>query len=110
MHHQVEPNSRRHSPKRTRTIVFAKEDPDNKAKAKILLPLASLPPLLKKTRTRIRTKKAYPTLSATLVSKKSLYQQISQERAKELALVMTTSTSMTEDSEEAILISAKELE
>ena len=35
---------------------------------------------------------------------------MSQEGAKKLVLVLTTSASVTEDSEEGILVSAKELE
>ena len=40
MHHQVGPNPLWHSPRRNRIVVLAKEDPDNRAKARILLPLA----------------------------------------------------------------------
>ena len=58
MHHQVGHNSDQHSqPRRTRIVVFAKEDPNNKAKVRILLPLASMLLLSGKTRTTIRTKK-----------------------------------------------------
>ena len=70
MHHQVGPNPLRHSPRRTRTVIFAKENPDIKAKARILLPFASTPPPSGRTRTKIRTKMTYPIMSATLVSKK----------------------------------------
>ena len=55
MHCQVGPNPLRHSPRRNKTVVLAKEDPDDKAKARILLPLASTPLLSGKTRTKIRT-------------------------------------------------------
>ena len=68
MHHQMEPNPLQYSLRRNRTVVFAKEDPDDKAKARILLPLASTP--LLSGRTRIRTRKTYPTLSATPASRK----------------------------------------
>ena len=70
MHHQVGLNPLRHSPRRNRTVVLAEEDPDNRAKARILLPLASTPLLLGRTRTRISTRKTYPILSATPASRK----------------------------------------
>ena len=70
MHHPVGANPHQHSQKKTKTIVLIEKNPNNKAKAKILLPLASTPPLSERTKTRIRTKKTYPTLSATLVSRK----------------------------------------
>ena len=69
IHHQVGPNLFWHSLRRTKTIVFAKKDPNNKVKARILLPLASTPPPSRRIKTRIRTRKTYPTLSATLISK-----------------------------------------
>ena len=72
MHHQMVPNPLRHSPKRTRTVVLAKEDLDDKATARILLPLASTSPLSGKTRTKIRTRKTLLTLSATLISRKAI--------------------------------------
>ena len=68
MHHQVGLNPLRHSPRRNRTVVLAEEDPDDRAKARILLPLASTPLLSGKT--KMRTKKTYPTLSATPASRK----------------------------------------
>ena len=68
MHYQAGPNPLRHSPKKNKTVNLAKEDPDNRAKARILLPLASTP--LLSGRTRIRTRKTYPTLSATPASRK----------------------------------------
>ena len=70
MHHQVGFNSYWHSPRRIRTVVPAEENPDDKAKARIFLPLVSTPPLSGRTRTMIRTRKTYPILSITLVSKK----------------------------------------
>ena len=70
MHRQVGLNPLRHSPRRNRTVVLAKEDPDNRAKARIFLPLASTPPPSGKIRIKIRTRKTYPTLSATLASRK----------------------------------------
>ena len=45
-----------------------------------------------------------------LQAERSLCQQVSREEAKKLVLVLTTSTLVTEDSEEAILVNAKELE
>ena len=70
MHRQVGLNPLRHSPRRNRTVVLAKEDPNERAKAGILLPLASMPLLSGRTRTRIRTRKTYLILSATPASKK----------------------------------------
>ena len=70
MHRQVGLNPLRHSPKRNRTVVLAKENSDNGAKARILLPLTLTPLLSGKIRTRIRTRKTYPTLSATPASRK----------------------------------------
>ena len=67
MRHQAGPNPLRHSPRRNRTVVLTEEDPDNKAKARILRPLASTPSL--SGRIRIRTRKTYPTLSATPASR-----------------------------------------
>ena len=72
MHHQVELNPLRHSPRRNRTVVLAEEDPDDRAKARILRPLALTPPPSGKTRIKIRTRKTYPTLSATLASRKAI--------------------------------------
>ena len=72
MHHQMEPNLLRHSPKKTRIVILAEENPDNRAKARIPLPLALMPLLSGKTRTKIRTRKTSPTLSATLVSRKTI--------------------------------------
>ena len=62
------PNPLQPSLRRNRTVVLAEEDPDDRAKARILLPLASTP--LLSGRTRIRTRKTYPTLGATLASRK----------------------------------------
>ena len=70
MHCQVGLNPLRHSPRRNRTVIPAKEDPNDRAKARILLPLASTPLLSGRTRTRIRTRKTYPILSATPASRK----------------------------------------
>ena len=72
IHHQVGPNFLRHSPRKNRTVIFAEENSDDKAKARILLPLASTPQLSGRTRTKIRTKKISPILNATLVSKKAI--------------------------------------
>ena len=68
IHRQVGPNPLWPSPRRNRTVVLAEENPDDRAKARILLPLASTP--LLSGRTRIRTRKTYPTLSATPASRK----------------------------------------
>ena len=68
--YKVGPNPHRHSAKRSRIVVLAKKNPDNKAKARILLPLPSTPPLSRRTRTKIRTRKTYLILNAILVSKK----------------------------------------
>ena len=72
IHHQVGPNPLRHSSKRIRTVVFAKEDPDDRAKAGIPLPLASKPLLSGRIKTRIKTRRTSLTLSAILVSKKAI--------------------------------------
>ena len=56
-HHQVGPYPHWHSQlKRTRIIVFAREDPVNKAKAraKIFLPPTSMPPLSGRIKTKTR--------------------------------------------------------
>ena len=68
IHHQVGPKPLRPSPRRNRTVVLAKENPNDRAKDKILLPPASTP--LLSGRTRVRTRKTYPTLSAIPASKK----------------------------------------
>ena len=70
MRHQVRPNPDRHSLKKTKTVVLAKEDSDDKAKTRIFLPLASTPLLSGKTKTKIKTRKTYPTLSTILISRK----------------------------------------
>ena len=70
MHHQVGPNPLWHSPRKIRTVVLAKENPNDKVKARILLPLALTPLPSGKTRTRIKIRKTYPILSTTLVNKK----------------------------------------
>ena len=57
MHHQVGSNPLRHSLKRSRAVVLAKENPDNKAKVKILLLLASMPLPSGKTMIKIKIKK-----------------------------------------------------
>ena len=70
MHHQVGLNPLRHSSRRTKTVVLAKKNLDNKAKIRILLLLASTPPPSRRTKTRIRTRKIYPILNTTLVNRK----------------------------------------
>ena len=70
MHHQARPNILRHSPRRNRIVVFTKENLNDRAMARILLPLASTPLLSGKTRTKIRTRKTYLILNATPLSKK----------------------------------------
>ena len=72
IHCQVGLNLLWHSPKRNRTVVFAKKDPNDRAKARILLPLALTPRPSGKTRTKIRIRKTYPKLSATLANKKAI--------------------------------------
>ena len=72
MHHQVGPNPLWHSPRKNRTVVLTKEDLDDRAKARILLLLVSMPPPSGKTRIKTWTKKTYPTLSATLANKKAI--------------------------------------
>ena len=70
MHHQMGLNPLQNSLRMTKTVVFAKENPDNKAKTRILILLTSTLLPSKKTRTRIRTKKIYLTLNTTLISRK----------------------------------------
>ena len=70
LHHQVGLNPLRHSLWKTKRVVLAKENPNNKAKARILLPLAVTPPLSRKTWSKIRTKRTSLALSAALVSRK----------------------------------------
>ena len=72
MHYQVGPNPLWHSPKRTKTVVLAEENPDDKAKARIPLLLALMPLLSGKTRIKIRTRKTSLTLNATFVSRKTI--------------------------------------
>ena len=70
MHHQEELNPLRHSPRRTKTVVLAEKNLNNKAKARILLLLVSTPLPSGKTKIKIRTRKTYLILSATYVSRK----------------------------------------
>ena len=72
MHYQVGPNLLWQSPRKTRTVVLTKENPKNRVKARILLPLVSTPLLSGKTRTRRRTRKTSLILSATLISRKAI--------------------------------------
>ena len=72
MYRQVGLNPLRYSPGRNRTVVLAEKDPDNRAKARILLLLASTPLLSGKTKIRIRRRKTYPTLSATLTNRNTI--------------------------------------
>ena len=71
MRHQARSNSHWHSPRKNRTVALVKEGPDNRAKARTLLSLASTPLQSGRTRTRIRARKISLTLSTTLVSKKA---------------------------------------
>ena len=71
MRHQAEPNPHRHSLRKNRTIPFVEKGPNNRAKARIPLPLASTPLQSGRIKTKIRTKKTSPTLSVTLVNKKA---------------------------------------
>ena len=72
MQYHAGPNPHRHSLKRNRIVVLAKENPNNRAKTRIPLPLASMSLLSRRTRTKIRTRKISPTLSATLVSRNAI--------------------------------------
>ena len=72
MHHQVRPHPLQYSPRKNKIVVLAKENLDNKANARILLPLASKLLLSGRTRTKIRIRKISPTLSATFVSRKTI--------------------------------------
>ena len=68
IYRQVGLNPLRPSPKKNRTVVLAEEGPNDRAKDRILLLLASTPLLSGKT--RIKTRKTYPTLNATPASRK----------------------------------------
>ena len=72
IHRQVGLNPLWHSQERNITIVLAEEYPDDRAKARILLLLASTPLPSGKTRIKIRTRKTYPTLSAIFANKKAI--------------------------------------
>ena len=72
IYYEVGLNPLRHGPKRNKKVVFIKEDPNNKAKARILLPLASMPLLSERTKIKIKTIKTSPILNAILVSKKTI--------------------------------------
>ena len=88
MHCQVGLNLLRHSPRRNRTVIVAEENPHDKAKARILLPLASTPLLLGRTRTRISTRKTYPTLSAIPASKKVIMPTSVPRRSQKTSVVL----------------------
>ena len=72
MHRQVGFNPLWHSPRKNRTVVLTKEDPDNRTKTRILLLLMSTPLPSGKRRIKIRTRKTYPILSATLANRKTI--------------------------------------
>ena len=72
MRYQAGSNFHRHSLRRNRIVVLVKKNPDNRAKAKIPLPLASTPLLSGKTRSKIRTRRTSLTLSLILVSRKAI--------------------------------------
>ena len=110
IYHQVGPNPLRHSPKRTRTVILAKKNLDNRAKAKIPLPLVSMPLLSGKTWIRIRIRRTSPTLSATLVSRRAITPTNALKKKQKTSVGLNNLTSMTDDSKEAILVSVKELE
>ena len=68
MRYQARLNLHRHSLRKNKIVVLAKENFDDRTKAKILL-LLVLTPLLS-GRTRIKIRRTSPTLSATLISRK----------------------------------------
>ena len=72
MRHQAGANPYKHSLRRNRTVILAEENLNDSAKAKIPLPLALMSLLSGRTRTKIRTKKTSPILSATLESRKTI--------------------------------------
>ena len=72
MRYQARTNPHWRSLRRNRIVVLVEENPDNRIKARIPLPLASTPLLSERTKTRIRTRKTSPTLSATPVSRKAI--------------------------------------
>ena len=88
MGHQVGPNPHRHSLRKTRIVVFTKKNLDNKAKARILLLLASMPLLSGRTKTRIRTRKTYPTLNAILVSRKVIMRTCVPKKSQKTSVTL----------------------
>ena len=72
MHCQVGLNPLQHSSRKNKSVVLAEEDPNDRAKARILLPLASTPLPSGKTRIRIRTRETYLILSTALANKKAI--------------------------------------
>ena len=109
IHHYVGPNLLRHSPRKIKTVVLAKKNPDNKTKARILLLLTSTPPQSRRTKTKIRARKTYLILIAILVSKKVIMPTNIPKKSQKLASVLTISMTVTENSEWAI-VNAKEIE
>ena len=71
MRHQAGSNPYRHSLRRNRTVALVEEGPNNRAKARTPLPLASTPLQSGRIKTRIRIKKTSSTLNATLVNRKA---------------------------------------
>ena len=86
MHYQVGPNLHQHSLRKNKIVVLVKEDPDNRAKARILLSLASTPLLSEKTKIRIKTRRTSPILSTTLVSRKAIMSTSAPKRSQKTSI------------------------
>ena len=80
MRHQIGPNPYPYSPRKTKTVILVEENPNDKAKAIILLPLASTPPVSR------RTRKIYWILSTTLVSKKIIMPTSISKRSQKTSI------------------------
>ena len=72
MHYQAGPNPHWHSLRKNKIVIFAEDDPDNRAKARIPLSLTLTSLLSERTRTKIKTRRTSPILSATFVSRKNI--------------------------------------
>ena len=86
IHHQIGPNPFRYSPKRTKIVVLAKKDLNDKAKARIPLSLASTLLLSGRTRTKIKTRRTFSTLSTTLVSRKTIKPTSASKRSQKTSV------------------------
>ena len=72
MRYQIGLNPHRYSLRRNKIVVLNKENPNDRAKARMFLPLASTPLLSGKTRIKTMTKKISLTLNIIFVSIKAI--------------------------------------